>query len=855
MKNLRNNEKGIALLIALFALLLLSAVGLSMMFSSDAETSINSNYREKQQVSYAALSGALEARDRIQPAHTTSANYIPFPTDAPSTSSAKVFYILNPGVGETASDIQPWDPDNKYADTELCHDNVMGLSGSTGVPCSGSGSLPSGNTWYATYNNSASTYAGQYKITNPLQFKWARIQLKTVDSGPYTVSGGTAGQIVCWDGHNQLPLPAGYNKDCTPQAGSVGSIMIDNPGSSYSSAPNVTLSGGGGTGATATAFVDTAGGSITSITLNSPGTGYMTQPTVTITGDGEGAAAVANIVGGAVTAVSLGNAGTACYQTAPSVSFGNDGGGNGAAATAVLGSETCVIAISGGKCSGWSGTHTVTITGGNGNATASVVFNNGNGKVNSATIVNPGTGYTSSGSSQPANFVDGSTCTPTTSYTVGRRVASFTVTAGGSGYRSSPTVTVAPGPVGSTAPTATATIGAGPGSSGQIAGITVTSGGTGYTTATVTITGGGGSGATATANLVATTQLVKIRVDNGGSGYTSAPTVTLNGGGCGSTCGSATAYLADGAIYGQVLQITSLAVSRNGANTGSRAMTQMEVATPPRHRLGVTGALTLAGPKVDGEVAYNPPLYNAADSDPFHISGVDANSCGETAGRSLPAIGVYDDPQNPTDPSALDAVKDAIPDVRQGNYPGAQASPDVQDIYTDLGDTNSPANFESFANSVAAKATNKYPPAGQTGPVTSVNPGSATTPAIDVVNGDLTLSGKTNGYGILLVTGTLNMSGNFSWNGVVLVIGKGIIINSGGGNGQINGTVIVARTRDSSGNLLDKLGTPTVDWSGGGGNGIYYDHCWADNMLNKIPFNPGPTTQPLKILSTRTISY
>ena len=99
------------------------------------------------------------------------------------------------------------------------------------------------------------------------------------------------------------------------------------------------------------------------------------------------------------------------------------------------------------------------------------------------------------------------------------------------------------------------------------------------------------------------------------------------------------------------------------------------------------------------------------------------------------------------------------------------------------------------------------------------------------------------------------MSGNFGWNGVVLVIGKGRLINNGGGNGQINGTVIVARTRDSSGNLMSTLGTPTVDWSGGGGNGIYYDHCWANNMLAKIPFNPGPTTQPLKILSTRTVSY
>src|SRR3954469_16754518 len=126
MRKFENNEKGIALLIALFALLLLSAVGLSMMFSADAETSINSNYREKQQVNYAALSGALEARDRIQPSNTSSPNYIPFPTDVPSTGAAQITYIINPAPGET---VAPWDASSPFADTELCQDNVMGLSG------------------------------------------------------------------------------------------------------------------------------------------------------------------------------------------------------------------------------------------------------------------------------------------------------------------------------------------------------------------------------------------------------------------------------------------------------------------------------------------------------------------------------------------------------------------------------------------------------------------------------------------------------------------------------------------------------------------------------------------------------
>ena len=874
MNDLRKNEKGIALLIALFALLLLSAVGLSMMFSSDAETSINANYRDKQQVSYAALSGALEARDRIQPASTSSPSFIPFPTDAPATGSAKVWYIINPGVGESASDIKPWDPDNKYADTEICHDNVMGLSGTNGVPCSGSSSLPSSSAWYATYNNAASGYAGAYKLNNPLQFKWARIQLKTVDSTPTTVAGGTSGQIVCWDGHNQIPKPGGFGTDCRPSSGSVGSVTLTNVGSGYSSAPTVSFSGGGGSGAQATAVLgSSSGGAVTSVTLTNHGTGYTTQPTVTITGvGGSGATAIANLNGGNVTAVNLTGAGSMCYSTAPTVAL-TGGGGSGANAVAVLDSTTsCVINFTGGTCNSQTfkgNTLDVNIAGGGNDATATVTFKN-NGGVDNASVVikNPGTGYTGN----PSGLTySGTTCASGSAFTLGKRIASFTVTNGGSGYASAPTVTISPG-TGTTATLPTATATAVPcsgscGTPGTIDNIVVTNGGSGYTSATVSISGGGGSNATATASVTPTSQLVAVNVTAGGSGYTSAPTVTLTGGGCTSPhCGTAIASLANGVIYGQVLQITSLAVSRSG----SRAMTQMEVATPPAHQLGVTGALTLAGPA--GASSLVPPLYESTNSQNFYITGADANSCANAtnpptaAYRPLPAIGVYDDPDHPTTPTAISTVVDGAPWCtgncglgRPDHYTGAHSAPDVEDIYTSLGDTNNPSSFESFANTVVAHASPSSIYGNNPNP-TTLNLGSSTADSITVVNGDLTLgpSDTREGYGTLLVTGKLTIQGNFTWHGVILVIGQGemeVSGGGGGGNADITGTVILAKTRDTSGNLLPKLGTPTLDWSGGGGNGIHYDHCWADNILAKIPFNPGPTTQPLKILSTRTISY
>src|SRR5438094_2706887 len=64
--NSKRNQSGVAMIIALFALLLLSVVGLGMMYSTNMETSINGNYRDKQSAAYAALAGLQEARERIR---------------------------------------------------------------------------------------------------------------------------------------------------------------------------------------------------------------------------------------------------------------------------------------------------------------------------------------------------------------------------------------------------------------------------------------------------------------------------------------------------------------------------------------------------------------------------------------------------------------------------------------------------------------------------------------------------------------------------------------------------------------------------------------------------------------------
>jgi hypothetical protein len=141
----------------------------------------------------------------------------------------------------------------------------------------------------------------------------------------------------------------------------------------------------------------------------------------------------------------------------------------------------------------------------------------------------------------------------------------------------------------------------------------------------------------------------------------------------------------------------------------------------------------------------------------------------------------------------------------------------------------------------AANPSNVY-----TTPQTNINIGSESTPQITFVDGNLTMTGATRGGGILVVTGTLTMSGNSGFYGIILVVGQGTFVANGGGNGQYNGAMLIAKTRDSSGNVLSSMGNPIVDWSGGGGNGIQYDGCAINNVQQGLGF---------KTMASRELMY
>src|SRR6476659_7855021 len=107
----RQNERGMALLLALFALLLLSAIGLFMVMASDTETRIDANYGSNLRSYYAARSGLEEIRDRIKYPASSSSDGEGLSDQLPQTipgSANSVLYVVSEAT------IDPTDPNSPY---------------------------------------------------------------------------------------------------------------------------------------------------------------------------------------------------------------------------------------------------------------------------------------------------------------------------------------------------------------------------------------------------------------------------------------------------------------------------------------------------------------------------------------------------------------------------------------------------------------------------------------------------------------------------------------------------------------------------------------------------------------------
>jgi hypothetical protein len=141
-------------------------------------------------------------------------------------------------------------------------------------------------------------------------------------------------------------------------------VVVKNGGSGYTTAPAVVFVGGGGTGATATATLDSRVTSI-ALALGGGGVGY-TAPTVALVGGGgTGATATATVSGGVITSIVTTAAGTA-YTSAPSVVI-SDATGSGASGTASITKVVSSVSVT-SSGSGYTDVPalTVMLTGGGG---------------------------------------------------------------------------------------------------------------------------------------------------------------------------------------------------------------------------------------------------------------------------------------------------------------------------------------------------------------------------------------------------------------------------------------------------------------------------------------------------------
>jgi hypothetical protein len=209
-------EQGVALLLSILCLLLLTAVAAGMMYLSATETAINGNFKNEEAAYFAARAGVEEVRDRILPANanTISAS---LPTALPSGTNAGVLYVLN---GVSGSNIT--DNTSPYFDDELCHDFTIGSWTQNTTVNQRCNSVPGGTAWYTCVPTPCTTASNSAYATStfPLDYKWVRVTLKSNNSTAYYVNGANTSLPVCWNGTSEV-VTAGGTQPVATQCGAL----------------------------------------------------------------------------------------------------------------------------------------------------------------------------------------------------------------------------------------------------------------------------------------------------------------------------------------------------------------------------------------------------------------------------------------------------------------------------------------------------------------------------------------------------------------------------------------------------------------------------------------------------------
>jgi hypothetical protein len=193
----RARDRGVALLVVLIALLLVTAVAAGMILLSNGEINVDANYRDEQVALFAAKAGLEEARDRLL---TSNANPIVPPNALPGSTGGAAYI--------TAAGITPWTAGGSVYnvstyDTEFVNNELTAAG------------LALGPNWYAAEASDASYYGN---AANPLPYQWVRINLKVDASAvPYSVDGiaVNGGKQVVFDTVNLHECVLGTTVACS----------------------------------------------------------------------------------------------------------------------------------------------------------------------------------------------------------------------------------------------------------------------------------------------------------------------------------------------------------------------------------------------------------------------------------------------------------------------------------------------------------------------------------------------------------------------------------------------------------------------------------------------------------------
>ncbi len=231
-KNHLRQQRGIAMIVALLALVLLAAIGMALMFMADTENSVNNNYKDSQKAYFAARAGAENVRLQLAGSGSLSAQALALSMPGQMLPTKGIIYVLNPtSASETisptwASGAPTTISANPNLDDELCWEKYAGmvttLIPSTGGPCGTNNQsnqlLPTTTTALAPFNTVTMTAVpGVNGGADALPYKWVRITNKQNFMGPLgkNVDGTTSnnGYQVCWDGQHQIPIAPGTTCD------------------------------------------------------------------------------------------------------------------------------------------------------------------------------------------------------------------------------------------------------------------------------------------------------------------------------------------------------------------------------------------------------------------------------------------------------------------------------------------------------------------------------------------------------------------------------------------------------------------------------------------------------------------